>query len=82
MSNKADTKGDTSSHKRAETEGDTPSNKAYTEDDVLSDNRTDMGGDVPHKEAGSTKGDSISSYRMIIELYKKRMKQNKSGNKL
>ena len=46
-------------------------------------NRTHLGHGVTHKEIeASTKDDSISDYRLIIETYKKRMKQNQSRHKL
>ena len=79
------TKSDQMNDKRAVTE--------ITERDTLTDkitdtvsevlNRTHMGHDVTHKEIeASTKDDSISDYRLIIEAYKKRMKQNQSRHKL
>ena len=68
-------KGDTSGDKRTDTEGDTSNNK-----------RTDTGEDVTDKETRSigttTKEDTINNQRTIIDVYRKRMKQNGSGHKL
>ena len=76
------TKTDEISDKRTVTEGDILSDKITdTASEVL--NRTHLGDGVAHKEIGaSTKDDSISDYRLIIETYKKRMKQNQSRHKL
>ena len=76
------TKTDEISDKRTVTEGNILSDKITdTASEVL--NRTHLGDGVAHKEIGaSTKDDSISDYRMIIETYKKRMKQNQSRHKL
>ena len=76
------TKSDQINDKRAVTESDTLTDKITdTVSEVL--NRTHLGHDVTHKEIeASTKDDSISDYRLIIEAYKKRMKQNQSRHKL
>ena len=78
---RTDTKGDTLSDRGKEMEGDTTSTKADTKGDMLTGDRTEK---VTHKEeAGiNSKEESIGNFRTIIELYKKKMKENRSGQKL
>lgn len=83
----SDRRTDTSSDKKTNTEGDTSGDKRTdTEGDTSGDKRTDTGEDVTDKETRSigttTKDDNNSNQRTIIDVYRKRMKQNGSGHKL
>ena len=85
-SDKRNAEGDIPNANRTDTIDSTPTDKRTDTVDTSSDKRTDKGEDITEKETRSigtnTKDDCTSNYRLIIELYRKRMKQNKSGHKL
>ena len=79
--------GDMTGDKRTDTESDAMGDKRNdTQGDTSRDKRTDIGEDVTDKETRSigttTKEETISNNKIIIQEYKERMKQNRSGHKL